>query len=75
MGLPIVLATPEGDASRFLADIGAGVWVPSEDPEALAGAIRALYADPSARERFAAGAGPRPLPTAASPARATRCKC
>ena len=54
MGLPIVLATPEGEASRFLADIGAGVWVPPEDPEALAGAIRALYADPSARERFAA---------------------
>ena len=54
MGLPIVLATPQGEASRLLADIGAGVWVPPEDPEALARAVRALHVDSSARERFAA---------------------
>ena len=54
MGLPIVLPTPEGEASRLLADIGAGVWVPPEDPEALACTIRTLHVDASARERFAA---------------------
>ena len=54
MGLPIVLATPEGEASRFLGEIGAGVWVPPEDPKSLACAIRALYVDSSARTRFAA---------------------
>ena len=54
MGLPIVLATPEGEASRLLSDIGAGVWVPPEDPAALASAIRSLHADPETRQRLAA---------------------
>ena len=54
MGLPIVLATPEGEASRLLHDIGAGVWVPPEDPAALASAIRSLHADPETRQRLAA---------------------
>ena len=54
MGLPIVLATPEGEASRLLRDIGAGVWVPPEDPAALASAIRSLHADPETRQRLAA---------------------
>ena len=46
MGLPILLATPEGEASRLVSGNG-GVWVPPEDPLALADAIRALKADPS----------------------------
>ena len=46
MGLPILLATPEGEASRLLSGNG-GVWVPPEDSLALADAIRALKADPS----------------------------
>ena len=54
MGLPIVLATPEGEASQLLRDIGAGVWVPPEDPAALASAIRSLHADPENRQRLAA---------------------
>ena len=54
MGLPIVLATPEGEASHLLRDIGAGVWVPPEDPAALASAIRSLHADPETRQRLAA---------------------
>ena len=54
MGRPIVLATPEGEASRLLRDIGAGVWVPPEDPAALADAIRSLHADPETRQRLAA---------------------
>ncbi len=54
MGLPIVLATPEGEASRLLRDTGAGIWVPPEDPAALAEAIRSLHRDPAARKRLAA---------------------
>ena len=33
MGLPILLATPEGEASRILAEEDAGVWVPSGNPQ------------------------------------------
>lgn len=54
MGLPIVLATPEGEASRLLRDTGTGIWVPPEDPAALAEAIRSLHRDPAARKRLAA---------------------
>lgn len=54
MGLPIVLATPEGEASRLLRDTGAGIWVPPEDPAALAEAICSLHRDPAARKRLAA---------------------
>ena len=54
MGLPIVLATPEGEASSLLHDTGAGVWVPPEDPVALAEAIRSLHGDPGERKRLVA---------------------
>ncbi len=54
MGLPIVLATPEGEASSLLRESGAGVWVPPEDPAALAEAIRSLHGDPGTRRRLAA---------------------
>ena len=54
MGLPVLLATPEGEASRLLLDIGAGVWVPPEDPAALAAAIRSLHDDDAKREYLAA---------------------
>ena len=54
MGLPIVLATPEGEASSLLRESGAGVWVPPEDPAALAEAIRSLHGDPGTCQRLAA---------------------
>ena len=54
MGLPVLLAAPEGEASRLLQGAGAGVWVPPEDPAALADAIRSLHADPATRQRLAA---------------------
>ena len=54
MGLPVLLAAPEGEASRLLLDTGAGVWVPPEDPAALAGAISSLHGDRATRERLAA---------------------
>ena len=53
MGLPLILASPEGEASRILAQDGAGLWVPAEDPGALAGAVMRLKDDVSERQRFA----------------------
>ena len=46
MGLPTLLAAPEGEASALVADRG-GVRVPAEDPEALADAVLAMKADSS----------------------------
>ena len=46
MGLPILLAAPEGEASRLVHGNG-GVWVPAEDPLALANAVHELNSDRS----------------------------
>lgn len=54
MGLPVVLAAPDGEASRLLLDTGAGVWVPPEDPAALADAVSSLRGDWTTRQRLAA---------------------
>ena len=54
MGLPVLLAAPEGEASRLILGEGAGVWVPAEDPAALAEAVRSLRTNPAARSRLAA---------------------
>jgi len=53
MGLPVLLAAPEGQASRIVLDDGAGVWVPAERPEALADAVTALRDDADARQALA----------------------
>ncbi|MSO92287.1 MAG: glycosyltransferase WbuB [Rhodospirillales bacterium] len=53
MGLPIVLAAPAGEASRILAADQAGVWVPPEDPEALANAVTGLMKDAECRRKIA----------------------
>ena len=45
MGLPLILAAPNGEASHILAAARAGIWVPAEDPPALAGAAIKLYED------------------------------
>ncbi len=45
MGLPLLLAAPKGEASRIIEADGAGLWVPAEDPEALAGAVLKLKSD------------------------------
>jgi glycosyltransferase involved in cell wall biosynthesis len=49
MGLPVLLAAPEGEASRILAEDGAGVHVPAEDPDALARAVKDLADDDDRR--------------------------
>ncbi len=45
MGLPLMVASPDGEASRILAADQAGIWVPAEDPDALARATMKLFED------------------------------
>lgn len=61
-GKPVLLAAPAGEASELLAAEAAGEHVRSGDLLALAGAVRGLARDESARARMAAaalGAAPR----------------
>ena len=53
MGLPILLAAPEGEASSVVEGDGAGVCVPPEDPDALAAAVRRLMLDAHLRKGLA----------------------
>ncbi|HWE28695.1 MAG TPA: glycosyltransferase family 4 protein, partial [Polyangia bacterium] len=52
-GRPI-LSTVDGEARTVLEDAGAGVFVPPEDPQQLAQAIRQLAADPERRSQLGA---------------------
>jgi len=54
MGLALLLVSPEGEASRILADDRAGLWVPAARPQALADAARRLAEDDTARAALAA---------------------
>jgi glycosyltransferase involved in cell wall biosynthesis len=54
MGLPILLAAPDGEARRIVEADGAGLWVPAGNPEALAAAVRRLRDDAALRGRLAA---------------------
>lgn len=54
MGLPLLLASPVGEASRIVLDDRAGLWVPAGDPDALATAARTLLEDDGARRDLAA---------------------
>jgi len=54
MGRPVLLAGPEGEAAAILRETDAGLWVPAEDPEFLARAVRELARNPELRERHAA---------------------
>jgi colanic acid biosynthesis glycosyl transferase WcaI len=53
MGLPILIAAPEGEATAIVRDSGAGVCAPAEDPAALAGAARGMAGDAAALKRLA----------------------
>jgi glycosyltransferase involved in cell wall biosynthesis len=57
MGLPLLLAAPDGEAAAIVRDTGAGLAVAPEDPAALADALARLLADDELRARLGA-AGP-----------------
>jgi len=54
MGLPILLAMPDGEAAQLVRRADAGLWVGAADPWALAWAVRDLAADPLRVARLAA---------------------
>ena len=53
MGLPILLAVPDGEAREILGSHQAGLWVPPENPDALSTAVKKLFEDTSLREHLA----------------------
>jgi colanic acid biosynthesis glycosyl transferase WcaI len=53
MGLPILIAAPEGIASKIVLNEQVGLWVPPEDPQALAAALKDLYQQPELRKQLA----------------------
>ena len=56
MGLPILFAAPEGEATDLVNRHGAGLTVPAGAPDALAAAVRGLADDVDVRRRFAEAA-------------------
>ena len=54
MGLPILLVAPAGEAKEIVDADRAGIWVPPNDPAALAATARKLASDPAGRDRLAA---------------------
>jgi len=56
MGLPILLAAPEGEASNIVLNDKAGLHIAAEDPAALADSISQLASNKSALRTFAAAA-------------------
>lgn len=53
MGLPILLAAPQGEASAIVMGQQAGVWVEAQAPQALADAVLDYYQQPDKREQWA----------------------
>lgn len=56
MGVPVLLAAPDGEVSAIVRATECGVYVPAEDPVALADAVTRLCDDDVERRRLAAGA-------------------
>ena len=54
MGLPVLLAAPDGEASQIVIADQAGLHVPAEDPQALLDGVLELYTDGRKRAAFAA---------------------
>jgi colanic acid biosynthesis glycosyl transferase WcaI len=53
MGLPLLLAAPEGEASRIIKNAEAGLCVEAENPDALASVVLQFAEDENLRRRFA----------------------
>ncbi len=54
MGLPLLAVMPTGEAADIVTERGAGLWVPPEDPAALAQAAERLADDAQLRATLAA---------------------
>lgn len=54
MGLPVLIASPRGEAGGIVEKEGAGIWVPPEDPAALAEAVLRFRNDAAYRGACAA---------------------
>ncbi len=52
MGLPVLMALPEGEAMSIITKCDSGVTVPPEDPIQMATAIQQLADDPDLRQRL-----------------------
>lgn len=46
MGIPVLMALPEGEATGIVRETGVGEMIPPDDPAALARAVEALRDDP-----------------------------
>jgi len=70
MGLPILIASPKGEAAGIVEEEGAGMWVPPEDPRALADAVRRFRND----REFHAGCAAHSLAAAPRYSRESRAR-
>ena len=52
MGLPLLVASPDGEARRIVDADQVGIWVPAEDPDALAEATMKLLEDDALRHAY-----------------------
>jgi colanic acid biosynthesis glycosyl transferase WcaI len=68
MGLPVLIASPRGEAGGIVEREGAGMWIPPEDSEALAEAVLQFRDD----GEFRAGCAARSLAAAPSYSRESR---
>ncbi len=54
MGLPLLAVMPAGEAAAIVTERGAGLWVPPEDPDALARTAERMAGDAQLRATLAA---------------------
>jgi glycosyltransferase involved in cell wall biosynthesis len=57
MGLPMVIACPEGEATGIIESTSSGVWVPPEDTQALVDCVGGLYSDRARLAELARASG------------------
>ena len=70
MGLPIILAVPDGEANNLVGKHNAGIWVPPEDPHILAKEIKKISENKPLYNKLADNS----LSAAASHSRVTQAK-
>ena len=56
MAKPVMIVQPDGEAAEIVRNADAGVWVPPEQPELLADAVRKCHADPALVARYSKNA-------------------